>query len=479
MLFTSFEFIFLFLPFVFIGYFILTKVHFSLAKLFLVLSSFFFYSWWNIAYLPLLLGSIIFNYFYGKLLSSKQSKALLTVGIIVNVLVLGYFKYMDFFITNVNFLFSTNYGLLHLLLPLGISFFTFQQIAYLVDSYRKESKDYSILDYSLFISFFPQLIAGPIVYHKEMLPQFVNNENRRINLQNMATGLFIFILGLFKKVGIADTFAKWANLGFDHSANLTFLEGWITSLSYTMQLYFDFSGYSDMAIGLGLMFNIRLPLNFNSPYKSLSIQEFWRRWHMTLNQFLTKYLYFPLGGSRIGTTRTYINILIIFAVSGIWHGAGWTFVIWGMLHGIASCINRLWSKFGYRLPKYLAWFLTFNFVNIAWVFFRATSVKQAMEVLNSMFNVKNLISANYLAEQLMLFHTPTEFLGVSFSLVYFITFMMLLCLSIALFAKNTWELSQLRFNSAIGAVYVAALITIATYIVFTNFSSSEFIYFNF
>ncbi|RKQ16438.1 MBOAT family O-acyltransferase [Ureibacillus endophyticus] len=234
MLFTSFEFIFLFLPVVFIGYFILTKVNFSLAKLFLVLSSFFFYSWWNIAYLPLLLGSIVFNYFYGKLLSFKQSKFLLTLGIIVNVLVLGYFKYMDFFISNVNFLFSTNYGLLYLLLPLGISFFTFQQIAYLVDSHRKESKDYSILDYSLFISFFPQLIAGPIVYHKEMLPQFVNNENQRINIQNIATGIFIFILGLFKKVGIADTFAKWANLGFDNSADLAFLEGWITSLSYTM-----------------------------------------------------------------------------------------------------------------------------------------------------------------------------------------------------------------------------------------------------
>nr|WP_272914306.1 MBOAT family O-acyltransferase [Ureibacillus xyleni] len=443
------------------------------------MSSLFFYSWWNVAYLPLLLGSIVFNYFYGKFLSSKSSKLLLSFGIIVNVLVLGYFKYMDFFITNVNFLFSTTFELFHLLLPLGISFFTFQQIAYLVDSYRKESKDYSILDYSLFISFFPQLIAGPIVYHKDMLPQFVNSENRRINIQNIATGIFIFVLGLFKKVGIADTFAKWANSGFANSDNLTFVEGWITSLSYTMQLYFDFSGYSDMAIGLGLMFNIRLPLNFNSPYKSLSIQEFWRRWHMTLNQFLTKYLYFPLGGSKKGTTRTYINILIIFAVSGIWHGAGWTFVIWGMMHGIASCINRLWSKFGFRLPTFFAWFVTFNFVNIAWVFFRATSVQQAIDVLKSMFDVKNLLSTNYLAEQMMLFHTPTEFLGFSFSLVYFITFMMIACLIIALFTKNTWELSQLRFNSIIGAVYVAAIITIATYVVFSNFSSSEFIYFNF
>ena len=350
LIFNSFEFIFLFLPIVFLGYFILSKVNFTYAKVWLFISSLFFYSWWNPIYLPLLLFSLVVNYIFGttlgKMKHSLKKKILLTIGILFNVCLLGYFKYYDFFITNINTVFDTDFRVMNLVLPLAISFYTFQKIPYLIDSYRGETRTYSPLNYGLFLTFFPQLIAGPIVQHSDVMSQFENKENRKINSKNIAVGLFVFGLGLFKKVGIADTFAQTANLGYSNPAALTFIDSWITSLSYTFQLYFDFSGYSDMAIGAALLFNIRLPMNFNSPYKALSIQDFWSRWHMTLTNFLTRYIYFPLGGNRKGIVRTYINIMIVFFVSGIWHGAGWTFIIWGLLHGVASVINRLWRKAG-------------------------------------------------------------------------------------------------------------------------------------
>ena len=228
------------------------------------------------------------------------------------------------------------------------------------------------MNYGLFLTFFPQLIAGPIVQHSDVMSQFENKENRKMNSKNIAVGLFVFGLGLFKKVGIADTFAETANLGYSDPAALTFIDSWITSLSYTFQLYFDFSGYSDMAIGAALLFNIKLPMNFNSPYKALSIQDFWKRWHMTLTNFLTRYIYFPLGGSRKGIVRTYINIMIVFFVSGIWHGAGWTFIIWGLMHGVASVINDYGLKQALNCRNLLAWFITFQFVNASWVLFQSS-----------------------------------------------------------------------------------------------------------
>ncbi len=342
MLFNSFEFIFAFLPVIFIVYFLLTKLRLILAsKIWLVAGSIFFYSWWNIAYLPLLLISLFFNFVVGSALGKENlrmnKKALLVAGIIINAAFLGYYKYSDFFITNINSAFNSNIELLNLALPLAISFFTFEQIIYLVDSYRGETKDYSLLDYSLFVTFFPKLIAGPIVYHNEIIPQFTSTMKKVINWKNISTGIFIFSIGLFKKVVIADSFAVWASQGFDQIETLTFFEGWITSLSYTFQLYFDFSGYCDMAIGIALLFNIHLLVNFNSPYKATDIQDFWRRWHITLGRFLTQYLYIPLGGNRKGKVRTYINIMIIFLVSGFWHGAGWTFIFWGFLHGSCIC----------------------------------------------------------------------------------------------------------------------------------------------
>ncbi len=278
---------------------------------------------------------------------------MLIVGILGNLLLLGYFKYADFFISNFNVAVGSNISLLHITLPLAISFFTFQQIAYLVDSYKGKVRKHNFISYTAFVTFFPQLIAGPIVHHSEMMPQFENIKNKIINKNNIAKGFFIFSLGLFKKVIIADTFAIWTKSGFDTSLTLNFLEGWATSLSYTFQLYYDFSGYTDMAIGAALFFNIHLPINFNSPYKATDIQDFWRRWHITLSRFLRDYVYIPLGGNRKGNYRTYLNLFLTFLVGGIWHGAGWTFIFWGFLHGVAIVVNRLWKNWGFKVNSFV------------------------------------------------------------------------------------------------------------------------------
>lgn len=348
-------------------YFSLNKLgYYQTAKGVLVIFSLYFYAYFNINYLPIIITSILVNYLIGRLLSKSsfklKRKLFLWTGIGFNVGLLGYFKYYDFFISNLNAVFQTNYTLKHILLPLGISFFTFQQLAYVIDNYRKSVIIPSFLDYCNFVTFFPQLIAGPIVLPEEMLPQFENPKNRHICFKNLFDGLYIFSIGLAKKVIIADSIATFVNVGFSGTFDhLTIAEAWLVSLSYTFQLYFDFSGYCDMAIGIGRMFNIKLPINFNSPYISQNFQEFWKRWHMTLNRFLTQYLYFPLGGSRKGECRTYINTLTTFLVSGVWHGAGWTFIIWGFLHGIGVVINRMWKKTGYVLPKILAILITFFF----------------------------------------------------------------------------------------------------------------------
>ena len=407
MLFNSYEFIFAFLPVTFFTYFYLNRKRLTeAAKAFLVFASLFFYSWWNIAYLPIILASMLFNYVVGVSLSKEQEhsrvskQTLLLFGIVANVALLGYFKYADFLIENINLLTHMNIPPLHLALPLAISFFTFQQIAYLVDSYRGETREYDFLNYANFVTFFPQLIAGPIVHHAKMMPQFARTRNKVIHYSNIAMGLFIFSIGLFKKVVIADTFSVWANKGFDVAESLNFFEAWATSLSYTFQLYFDFSGYTDMAIGAALLFNIRLPINFFSPYKATSIQDFWRRWHMTLSRFLKEYIYIPIGGNRKGEVRTYVNLLVTFLIGGIWHGAGWTFVFWGFLHGLALVIQRVWNKLGFSMHYILAWFLTFNFVNIAWVFFRAKEWDDALKVLGGMAGMNRIALPGFLQHQL-------------------------------------------------------------------------------
>lgn len=376
-------------------------------KAWLVLCSLFFYSWWNASYLPLILTSMLINYAIGTSLGQVNSvvgrgaqatsrvvssftgkprvsrKMILILGVVFNLGLLGYFKYADFFVANLNEL-GADFSLPNVMLPLAISFFTFQQIAYLVDSYREETREYDFLNYALFVTFFPQLIAGPIVHHQEMMPQFASRWNLVKRYRNIALGLFILSMGLFKKVVIADTFAQWATPGFDIAPTLNFFEAWATSLSYTFQLYFDFSGYTDMAIGAALLFNIKLPVNFNSPYKALDIQDFWRRWHITLSRFLRDYLYIPLGGNRNGTSRTYINLFATFLLGGLWHGASWMFVIWGALHGLAIVLHRLWRQIGFVMPGVLAWVVTFNFINFTWIFFRAKEMDDALKVVRGM-----------------------------------------------------------------------------------------------
>jgi alginate O-acetyltransferase complex protein AlgI len=398
MLFNSPIYIFLFLPIVVVVYFILNKFHLLVAgKIWLVLASLFFYGYWNYQYLVLIIASILVNYLVGMAIArqailvsrSLKAKLVFTGGIVFNLGLLGYFKYADFFLANVSVVFGSEIPALNIILPLAISFFTFQQIAYLVDSYQSKVNEHSFLNYCLFVTFFPQLIAGPIVHHKEMMPQFKSIRNKLLNVNNISLGMFIFSLGLIKKILIADTFATWADWGFSNSTDIGFgfWDAWFTSLSFSFQLYYDFSAYSDMAIGVALMFNIRLPINFNSPYKSRSIQEFWRRWHITLSSWLRDYLYIPLGGSRGRYRRTSLNLIITFLLGGLWHGAGWTFIVWGAMHGFALAAHRIWRLCGFSMNAWLGLLLTFVFVNFSWVFFRADTLQQAISISQCMVGV--------------------------------------------------------------------------------------------
>lgn len=395
MLFNSYIFILGFLPITLIIFFGLLRLgHRQLALLWMTLASLFFYGYWNPAYLPLLLISIGGNYWFGSQLNrwemkTAKSRFLLILGIGFNLGILGYYKYANFFVNSLNQIRSTDWQLPTIVLPLAISFYSFTQIAYLVDAYRGEVKsDYDLITYTLFVAFYPQLIAGPILRHDELIPQLRDRQKVFFSEAKFAQGLTLFILGLAKKVLIADNLSPWVALVFDHANDVSFLEAWIGALAYTFQLYFDFSGYSDMAIGLGWMVNINLPLNFNSPYKSTSIIEFWRRWHITLSNFLRDYLYIPLGGNRKGEIRRYINLIITMLLGGLWHGAGWTFVLWGGMHGLFLAVNQAWRKLGISLPKIVAWTITFLAVVFSWVLFRASSISDAIAILKAMTGIK-------------------------------------------------------------------------------------------
>ena len=405
MLFNSYEFIFIFLPIALLGFHLIgNNGHHRIAIAWLVGASLFFYGWWNPVYLGLILFSILFNYATGISLSHSSTnksykKSVLIAGIAVNLLTLGYYKYANFFIDNLNALGGTHIVLHEVILPLAISFFTFQQIAYLVDAYKGKTKEYNFLHYCLFVTFFPQLIAGPIVHHKEMLPQFAKEAVYKLRSKNIAIGITIFSLGLFKKVVIADGLSVYATPVFSAAESgvvLTFFEAWAGALSYTFQLYFDFSGYSDMAIGIARMFGITLPINFNSPYKAASIIDFWKRWHMTLSQFLRDYLYIPIGGNRKGEVRRYTNLMITMILGGLWHGSGWTFVLWGALHGFYLIVNHLWRtllriELRTKASLFVAWLVTFLAVTISWVPFRADSLSGAMNVLGGMIGLNGFV----------------------------------------------------------------------------------------
>jgi alginate O-acetyltransferase complex protein AlgI len=376
------------------GYFVAGRLGNLAPVIWLALASLVFYAVSNWQFVALLLASIAFNYLIGLLLIARPLRptlrfAVLTAGVAGDLAVLGYFKYAGFLAANLNAIFSTGLTL-NILLPVGISFYTFTQIAFLVDAYRGNVARYALSHYALFVTYFPHLIAGPILHHRDMIPQFERAESKRPDPHLILCGLIIFAIGLFKKTCLADGIQPLVSLAFGPTAP-TFDQAWLGALAYTFQLYFDFSGYSDMAIGISLMFGIFLPLNFNSPYKATSIIDFWRRWHMTLSQFLRDYLYIPLGGNRHGSVLRYLNLMITMLLGGLWHGAAWTFVIWGALHGAYLCINHAWSHYGPAVgPRFAgaaniaAFTLTFIAVVVAWVFFRADSLSTAFYVLGRM-----------------------------------------------------------------------------------------------
>lgn len=406
MLFNSYVFIFVFLPLNFILYFVLVKLRLiNFAKIQLTLASLFFYGWWNFSYVFLLLGSIFSNYYISqRILFSKKRKAWFIFGLVFNIMLLCYFKYMDFFISNINSLLSSNIPLLHIVLPLGISFFTITQIAYLVDCYEKLSVSRNFIDYSLFVTYFPHLLAGPILHHKQIMPQFKTLRTKILNLENITKGIFIFLIGLFKKVILADQFAIWVNLGYESVEKgivLNLLESWASVYSYAFQLYFDFSGYCDMAIGASLLFNIKLPINFYSPFKATGMIDFWKRWHMSLTSFITTYIHTPILRSfkQISFTNAMIATMITFIIAGFWHGAGWNFIVFGILNGVGIVINHIWSKkIRKKIPTIFAWFITFNFINLTWVFFRAKTLDGSLTMLKGLVGYGGVSLPSFLSK---------------------------------------------------------------------------------
>ena len=386
MLFGSQAFLLLFLPLSLAGYFWLAG-HKRARLGWLTLASFFFYGYWDVRFVPLLAGSILGNWLLVRAIRPQQTRWLTLACVSLNLGLLAVFKYADFFASNALWLIGETHDPWQLVLPLGISFFTFEQISYAIDRRNGRAPDYDLLDYAAYVAFFPHLLAGPIIRHDELIFQFADDPRRPGWDERAGRGLVLFTLGLIKKVWLADTFGRDANRLFDaaaHGSLLGWQDGWHAALAYTLQLYFDFSAYSDMAIGLGLMFGLTLPQNFDSPYRALNIRDFWRRWHMTLSAFLRDYLYIPLGGNRQAEWRVAATVMVTMLLCGLWHGAGWTFVAWGALHGAAIVVSRGWARWGPRLPTVAAWLATMLLVIVGWVLFRAESFAVAGSILRGM-----------------------------------------------------------------------------------------------
>ena len=496
MLFNSYAFLFAFLPATCLVYFALNRWRPGRAGiLWLFVASLFFYGWWSWRFVPLLLGSIVFNFVVGTSLqrvtaagkSSRSSmtsltsitpRALLASGVIANLALLGYFKYADFFVANANVVFGPHWLLPHVVLPLGVSFFTFTQIAYLVDARKGFVRESSFINYGLFVSFFPHLLAGPILHHGEMMPQFADSSNKRFNASNFWVGLTLLIVGLAKKVLIADEIAPWANAGFGAATHLGFVDAWVAALAYTLQIYFDFSGYTDMALGMAWMMNIRLPLNFASPYQSRNLREFWRRWHMTLSRFLRDYLYIPLGGNRCGPALALLFVLVTFALGGLWHGANWTFVVWGLLNGLGVVAVQVMDRMGWSLPRPLAWLLTMAFTITAWVFFRASTLDDAMHIVGAMYGSQGFSIQPALAEWAPVFRPDTYTRnGLPMHLDAICTGAVLIAgFAIAWLATNSQTLvTRWRWTTAL-ALWIA---TLAVAALLNLDRVTDFLYFNF
>lgn len=490
MLFNSYIFVFIFFPICLLGYYGL--LHYrqdKVAKIFLTAMSLWFYGYFNVSYLLIMVGSIVVNYFFHRMLSRYPKKQLMILAVVCNLGVLFYFKYFDFFLDTINHIFGASFLLRGILLPLGISFFTFQQISFVVDTWRGEVRDCSFTDYALFVSFFPQLIAGPIVNHSEMLPQFDGIGHKPVLWERIAEGMGLFILGLAKKVLIADTFGTGVDYGYANLPLLGRFDAILVICFYTLQLYFDFSGYCDMARGIGKMLGVEIPVNFNSPYKATNIIDFWKRWHITLNRFFTKYVYIPLGGNRKGEARMYLNLFLVFLLSGLWHGAGWNFIVWGVLHGVLYVITRFWQKrFGEAGKKNgnvivtcVSRILLFVYVSVAWVYFRAESIGQANQMLLTALRGPVQKVSMQLAECLRLdeFWYVLKVLhldGMSYSVYIPMAVVLAAGLYLAMVGPNAAQrMEKMRYRP----VSVAFFAVLTIWCVLTFSQVSTFLYFNF
>ncbi|MCR5261196.1 MAG: hypothetical protein K6C94_05100 [Candidatus Gastranaerophilales bacterium] len=474
MLFNSIEFLFIFLPIVFCIYYLLIK--FNLAKwtnLWLLIASVFFYAYYKIEYLPIIISSIIFNYVMGWLIQNQQRKgikiALVVTAILGNLFLLCYYKYFNFLIETINSFHFTHFDTMKLFLPLGISFFTFQQIGYITDSYKGEAKHTNIIDYSLFVSFFPQLIAGPICTHKELIPQFQDMTKKIFNKDSINLGTFMITAGLFKKVILADGFTDFIQTVIAQNAMREFFTSWAFAFSIAMQGYFDFSGYCDMALGIAALFNIAIPINFDSPYKSLDISDYWRRWHITMGRFLKYHVYIPMGGSRRGNLRTYWNLFFVFLITGIWHGANWPCVFYGTINGILVCINKLWKKTEIQMNAKLAVFITFiTMVSIA-PLVMVKHIYQYFITISSMLGIHTFFVPVVFDKFNMVFFDPDLQLN---ALLFFASFIIIFCF------KNSNELAP-KYVATEKSIYTYLLAAVFIFSALSITKHSEFIYFNF
>lgn len=489
MLFNTFAFFAVFLPLALSGYFLLSRRTLRGSIVFLFLASTAFYCYWDVSYLPLLLASITGNFTIGMAITrnkqagrAARARRWLVLGLVFNLGLLVFYKYFDFLLANLEAL-GLPLSPVGITLPIGISFFTFTQIAYLVDCNQGKVKETKPESYGLFMTYFPHLIAGPILHHKEMMPQFDAPASHVFSRGRITVGMLFFTIGLFKKVILADGVARFVGPVFDlHYAHLSWLEAWAGALAYTFQLYFDFSAYSDMAYGLSYMFGIVLPINFNSPYKSTSIIEFWRRWHITLSTFLRDYLYIPLGGNRKGSLQRYINLFLTMLLGGLWHGANWTFVVWGALHGSYLIVNhalrRILGETDNLVLRAAGWLSTFLAVVVGWVFFRATSVEAALAVLQAM------------AGSTLTAPMADALLGINRIMPLANCFGWLLaCAAAAFFLPNAYQILgrgllttlEARLSGVKGGLLLGGLLAVSVLILAISETRgvSEFLYFNF
>ena len=522
MLFNSYIFVFLFFPICLLGYYSL--MHFrrtGAAKIFLIGMSFWFYGYFNVAYLLIMVCSIGGNYVFHRILSRKPRRTVMILAVTANLGILFYFKYFDFFVSTVNSVFGASMALRYILLPLGISFFTFQQISFIVDTYHGEVRDCSPVDYALFVSFFPQLIAGPIVNHSEMLPQFKQIGHTSVLWNRIAEGFGLFILGLVKKVLIADILGAGVDYGYANTVLLGRVDAILVIVSYSLQLYFDFSGYCDMARGIGKMLGIEVPVNFNSPYKAVNIIDFWKRWHITLNRFFTKYVYIPLGGNRRGRVRMYLNLMIVFLLSGLWHGAGWNYLVWGTLHGVLYVLTRLWQegikprfmrtetaddtkyeaqtvqevqtakaamqgdsvriRLGRSFMTCMSRILLFIYISAAWVYFRAQDIAQANRMIYTAFKgprqkISSELAACFQVDEFWYVIKVFRLDSMAYSRYILMWLILAVGIYLSMIGRNAEQrMERIKYRTSSAAVFAV----LALWCVLTFSEVSTFLYFNF